>query len=284
MLHEELGIVYVSPGLKMRLYQPLKNQTNSDAYSPAEIATRVETAGVRKAKLALVPTLVLAILAGAFIAFGALLFTIVTTDSGLGFGPERLLGGLAFSLGLILVLIGGAELFTGNSLIVFAWADRKISFPSLMRNWGLVYLGNFVGASATAAIIYWSGIYKLADGEVAATAIGIAENKVSLSPIEAFIRGVLCNVMVCLAVWLCFSARTVSGKVFAIVFPVTGFVAMGFEHSIANMFFMPTGWLLGSQVVEIGNYASNLLFVTIGNIFGGGVLVALVYWLVYGKS
>jgi formate transporter len=284
MLHEELGIVYVSPGLKMRLYQPLKNQTNSDAYSPAEIATRVETAGVRKAKLALVPTLVLAILAGAFIAFGALLFTIVTTDSGLGFGPERLLGGLAFSLGLILVLIGGAELFTGNSLIVFAWADRKISFPSLMRNWGLVYLGNFVGASATAAIIYWSGIYNLADGEVAATAIGIAENKVSLSPIEAFIRGVLCNVMVCLAVWLCFSARTVSGKVFAIVFPVTGFVAMGFEHSIANMFFMPTGWLLGSQVVEIGNYASNLLFVTIGNIFGGGVLVALVYWLVYGKS
>jgi formate transporter len=284
MLHEELGIVYVSPGLKMRLCQPLRNQTNSDAYSPAEIATRVETAGVRKAKLALVPTLVLAILAGAFIAFGALLFTIVTTDSGLGFGPERLLGGLAFSLGLILVLIGGAELFTGNSLVVFAWADRKISFPSLMRNWGLVYLGNFVGASATAAIIYWSGIYKLADGEVAATAIGIAENKVSLSPIEAFIRGVLCNVMVCLAVWLCFSARTVSGKVFAIVFPVTGFVAMGFEHSIANMFFVPTGWLLGSQVVEIGNYASNLLFVTIGNIFGGGVLVALVYWLVYGKS
>jgi formate transporter len=284
MLHEELGIVYVSPGLKMRLCQPMKNQTNSDAYSPAEIATRVETAGVRKAKLALVPTLVLAILAGAFIAFGALLFTIVTTDSGLGFGPERLLGGLAFSLGLILVLIGGAELFTGNSLIVFAWADRKISFPSLMRNWGLVYLGNFVGASAAAAIIYWSGIYKLADGEVAATAIGIAENKVSLSPIEAFIRGVLCNVMVCLAVWLCFSARTVSGKVFAIVFPVTGFVAMGFEHSIANMFFMPTGWLLGSQVVEIGNYASNLLFVTIGNIFGGGVLVALVYWLVYRKN
>lgn len=269
--------------MNIRSCHPLKNQANFDAYSPAEIAIRVEDAGVRKARLATVPTVVLAILAGAFISFGAMLYIIVVTDSGLGFGPERLLGGLAFSLGLILVLIGGAELFTGNSLIVFAWADRKIRFASLMRNWGLVYLGNFVGASATAVIIYFSGILNLADGNVAATAVRLAEIKVNLSPIEALIRGVLCNVMVCLAVWLCFSAKTVSGKIFAIVFPITGFVAMGFEHSIANMFIIPTGWLLGSQLISIGNYASNLFFVTVGNIIGGGILVALVYWLVYRK-
>ncbi len=256
-----------------------------DAYAPAQIAQRVEAAGVTKAGLATVPTLVLAVLAGAFIAFGAMLYTMVTTESGLGFGPQRLLGGVAFSLGLILVLVGGAELFTGNSLIVFAWADRKIAGRKLLRNWTLVYLGNFVGASATAVIVHWSGIHGLADGAVAATARGIAEAKVALSPVELLIRGTLCNVLVCLAVWLCFAARSVTDKVLAIVFPIAGFVALGFEHSVANMYMIPAGWLAGSELVTFGGYAVNLILVTIGNTIGGGVLVALVYWLVYrGRS
>jgi len=262
----------------------LTQHNNTDAYAPAEIAQRVENAGVAKAELATIPTLVLAVLAGAFISFGAMLYMVVVTNSGLGFGPERLLGGLAFSLGLILVLVGGAELFTGNSLIVFAWADRKITGTHLLRNWGLVYLGNFVGATATAAMVHWSGIHNLADGEVAATAIRIAETKLALAPIEVFIRGILCNVLVCLAVWLCFAARSVISKIFAIIFPISGFVALGFEHSVANMYMIPAGWLAGSELVSIGGYAANLLIVTIGNVIGGGVLVALVYWLVYRKS
>ncbi len=261
------------------------SQPNSvDAYAPAEIAEQVETAGVAKAGLAALPTLVLAVLAGAFIAFGAMLYIVVVTNSGLGFGPERLVGGLAFSLGLILVLVGGAELFTGNSLIVFAWAERKITSARLLRNWGLVYCGNFIGATATAVMVHWSGIHGLADGAVGVTAIRIAEAKLALAPIEAFIRGILCNVLVCLAVWLCFGARSASGKILSIVFPIAGFVALGFEHSVANMYMIPAGWLAGSELVTVGGYAANLLLVTIGNVIGGGVLVALVYWLVYRKG
>lgn len=257
---------------------------SNDAYAPAEIAQRVENAGVAKAELASIPTLVLAVLAGAFIAFGAMLYVVVVTNSGLGFGPERLLGGVAFSLGLILVLVGGAELFTGNSLIVFAWADRKITSGRLLRNWGLVYLGNFIGATATAVMVHWSGIHSLADGGVGATAMGIAEAKLALSPLEAFTRGILCNVLVCLAVWLCFAARSVAGKILAIVFPISAFVALGFEHSVANMYLIPAGWLAGSGLVTAGGYAANLLVVTVGNVVGGGVLVALVYWLVYRRG
>ena len=255
-----------------------------DAYAPAEIAQRVENAGVAKAGLATIPTLVLAVLAGAFISFGAMLYVVVVTNSGLGFGPERLLGGMAFSLGLILVLVGGAELFTGNSLIIFAWADRKITGARLLRNWGLVYLGNFIGATATAVMVHWSGIHTLANGEVAATAIRIAEAKITLAPHEALVRGILCNVLVCLAVWLCFSAHSAAGKILAIVFPISGFVALGFEHSVANMYLIPMGWLSGSGLVTLGGYGTNLLIVTVGNVIGGGVLVALVYWLVYRKD
>lgn len=262
----------------------MTRHNNTDAYAPAEIAQRVENAGVTKAELATIPTLVLAVLAGAFIAFGAMLYVVVITNSGLGFGPERLLGGLAFSLGLILVLVGGAELFTGNSLIVFAWADGKITGPRLLRNWGLVYFGNFIGASAMAVMVHWSGIHATGDGAVAATVIRIAEAKLALTPLEAFVRGILCNALVCLAVWLCFSARSVSGKILAIVFPISGFVALGFEHSIANMYLIPAGWLAGSALVTMGGYVANLAVVTLGNIIGGGVLVALVYWLVYRED
>lgn len=250
-----------------------------DAYPPAQMARLVEEVGVRKANLATVPTLMLGLLAGAFIGFGALFYTIVISESALGYGPTRLMGGVAFSLGLILVIVGGAELFTGNSLIVMALAQRRIALSALLRNWGLVFVANFAGAVATAFAIAWSGA--LSHPAVTATAIRIAEAKIGLDPIAAFSRGVLCNVLVCLAVWLCFAARTVADKVLVIPLPIAAFVALGFEHSIANMFFLPLGMLLGSETVGLAGMLANLIPVTLGNIVGGGLLVGGVYWAIY---
>jgi formate/nitrite transporter len=250
-----------------------------DAYPPAQMARLVEEVGVRKANLPTLPTLTLGLLAGAFIAFGALFYTIVITDSTLGFGPTRLIGGLAFSLGLILVIVGGAELFTGNSLIVMALAQRRITLAALLRNWGLVFVANFAGAVATACAVAWSGV--LSGDAVAATALRIAEAKIGLDPVAAFSRGVLCNVLVCLAVWLCFATRTVADKVLVIPLPIAAFVALGFEHSIANMFFLPLAMLLGSTQIGLAGMLGNLIPVTLGNIVGGGLLVGGVYWAIY---
>ncbi len=256
-----------------------------DVYRPAVIAELIEIAGVAKAHLGILQTLTLAVLAGAFISFGAMLFTLVVTDSSLGLGPGRLLGGAAFSLGLILVVIAGAELFTGNNLIVMAWADRKITTIALIRNWMLVYAGNLVGAVATAAFVFWSGTLLTGDGAVSRTAVAIAQSKTALPLEQALIRGILCNALVCLAVWLSYAARQVSGKVLAIIFPVSAFVALGFEHSVANMYFIPLGMLIDDGVT-IGGLVRNLVPVTVGNVIGGGLLVGLVYWIAYrfGKS
>ena len=251
-----------------------------DAYRPPAIAKRVEAAGVAKVHLGFLQTLTLAVLAGAFISFGAMLFTLVMTGNDLGLGLGRLVGGIAFSLGLILVIIAGAELFTGNNLIVMAWADRKISATEVLRNWVLVYVGNFIGAVATAVFVYGSGTLGMGDGAVARTALSIAQAKVSLPYEQAFIRGILCNALVCLAVWLSYAARTVAGKILAIVFPISAFVALGFEHSIANMYFIPLGMML-DDTITVGQLAGNLLAVTAGNLIGGSVLVGLVYWIVY---
>jgi len=255
-----------------------------DAYSPAEIAARAENVGVAKARMPLVQLITLGVLAGAYIAFGGALFTLVMTGNELGFGPGRLLGGLAFSLGLILVVIGGAELFTGNSLIVLAWAERLVTSGELVRNWFWVYLANFCGALGTVALMYWSATLELGGGQVAATAVAIAEAKVSLGFVEALTRGILCNVLVCLAVWLCLGARTVVSKIMAIVFPISAFVALGFEHSVANMYLIPIGWLAGAETVTVAGFLNNLLPVTLGNIIGGGFFVAAVYWLIYRRS
>lgn len=249
--------------------------------APAEIARLVEDVGTRKVALGLVPTLSLAVLAGAFIAFGAMFFTVVVTGSELGFGPTRLLGGVAFSLGLVLVIIGGAELFTGNSLIVMAWASRRVSTVALLRNWGIVYAGNLVGAIGMAVMVHASGVLSLGDGAVGVTVDAITQSKLSLDPGAAFVRGVLCNVLVCLAVWMCFAARSVSGKVSVIIPPVTAFVVLGFEHSVANMYLIPVGMLHRDGTIDAVALIASLLPVTAGNIVGGGVLVALVYWLIY---
>lgn len=268
-----------------------------DAYAPADMAARVEAGGVTKANLDIATVLALAVLAGAFIALGANFATIVLTDSGLSYGLSRLAGGLVFSLGLILVLVGGAELFTGNILMVMAWASSKVSTLRLLRNWAVVYAGNFIGALATAGGVYLSQQWTFAGYPVGATALTIAHAKVQYDFVAAFMLGVFCNALVCLAVWLSFSARTTTDKILAIIPPIAAFVAVGFEHSIANMYFIPLGlWLradarvlemagrLPEQVSDLtwmGFFGANLLPVTLGHLVGGGVLVAAVYWFVY---
>jgi len=254
-----------------------------DAYAPAEIARMVEEVGVRKVRLSALQTMTLGLLAGAFIAFGAMFYTLVVADSALGLGPTRLLGGVAFSLGLILVVIAGAELFTGNNLIVMAWADRKISTGELLRNWVLVYAANLAGALGSVVFVYLSGTLDLGGGAVARAAAGITEAKLQLDWQQAFARGLLCNALVCLAVWLSMAAHSVSGKILAIVFPITAFVALGFEHSVANMYLIPIGMLAGGEI-DPAAFLANLVPVTLGNIVGGAGLVALVYWVAYVRS
>jgi formate/nitrite transporter len=255
-----------------------------DAYAPAKIATLVENAGTNKAQLPTLETIALGILAGAFIAFGAMYYTLVMTGNELGFGPGRMLGGVAFSLGLILVVVGGAELFTGNNLIIMAWSSGRISGAQVMRNWALVYTANFVGAVASAFVMYWSGVMELGDGAVAQTAATIASAKVDLSFTQAFFRGILCNALVCLSIWLCFAAHSVVSKIVAIIFPISAFVALGFEHSVANMYLIPVGMLAGAEGVTVAGLFANLLPVTLGNIVGGSAFVALTYWVVYLRN
>jgi len=269
-----------------------------DAFPPPEMAERAENVGVQKANLDFWSTFALAVLAGAFIALGAEFCTLVVTNTGFGFGMTKLLGGLVFCLGLILVVVAGAELFTGNNLIMMAWVSRKISLGRVMRNWVIVYLGNLAGSVATALIMYLTRQWAFADYGVGVTALNIANAKVNLSFMEGLTRGIMCNALVCLAVWLCLSGRSVMDKILAIIFPITAFVASGFEHSIANMYFIPIGILVKAEpeVVEAaGKVASdlanlnllgfigNLVSVTTGNIFGGGFMVALVYWFVYRR-
>lgn len=250
--------------------------TGIDAYAPREMAARIEQAGVSKAALGLVPLTTLGVLGGVFIGFGAVLFTSLTAGME-PTGPVRLLGGAAFALGLILVIVGGAELFTGNALMVMAWADRRISHRALLRNWAVVLVANGVGAVVLALMVWAAG---LLEGATGARAASIAEAKFALGWWEAFWRGVLCNALVCLAVWLTFAGRTVTDKVLAILWPVAGFVAMGFEHSVANFWLLAAGLLAGAQG-GLPEVAGNLVPVTLGNILGGAGGVALVYRLAY---
>ena len=260
-----------------------------DALVPAEMAAKAEKIGQAKATLDATSTFVLALLAGAFIAWGGVLYTVVvTTGPAVGaFGPTKLLGGLSFSLGLVLVVVAGAELFTGNNLIVMAWASGKISLRQVARNWLIVYAGNFVGAVGIAVIVFLAGIADGGGGAVGDTILKIAVSKCSLNWTQAVAAGVGCNMLVCLAVWLCLSARSVADKVLAIVFPVTAFVATGMEHCVANMFFVPVAILVQAQrgsdeSIGVGPFVlNNLLPVTIGNVIGGSLLVGFVYWFVY---
>jgi formate transporter len=266
-----------------------------DPYAPSEMAQRAETIGLAKAHLDGWSTLVLGVLAGAFISLGAIFSTTAGTDTGTGYGITRLIMGTAFCLGLILVVIAGAELFTGNNLIIMALVGGKVTVRELLRNWTLVYIGNFLGSFLTVVGMFFTMQYMNDSYKVGATALTIANSKVNLDFVTALARGVMCNALVCLAVWLCYSARSTTDKILSILFPITAFVAAGFEHSIANMYYIPYGILI-SNVPEVvkaagspnlanltwsGFIINNLIPVTIGNVIGGSVLVGFVYWFVY---
>jgi formate transporter FocA len=275
-----------------------------DALLPPEMTAKAEAIGVSKTALDWLDTFVLAVLAGAFIALGAMFATTVTAGAAgeLPFGVTRLLAGLVFCLGLILVVVAGAELFTGNNLIVMAWADRRVTLRRLLRNWVIVYAGNLAGATATAGLLFLTKQYSFGDGEVGLAALNTAELKSGFGFGQAIALGIMCNALVCLAIWLTYSARTVTDKILAILFPISAFVAAGFEHSIANMYFLPIGLLVKEGAPDsfwstiekrpsdfpdltIGNVVfANLVPVTLGNIIGGSVMVGLVYWLVYARS
>jgi formate transporter len=266
-----------------------------DAYQPAQMVCRLEDTCMTKTSRDTLSTALLGILAGFFIGLGAVFCTLVTTDIGLGFGLGKLLGGLSFSLGLILVVVAGAELFTGNALIIAPWLSTRVSGSALLRNWTIVYFTNFAGALILVAILYHAQFWTLGGYGVGANALMIASGKTSLAFVPALCRGILCNVLVCLAVWMCLSARSVTEKMMAIVFPITAFVACGFEHSIANMFFIPMGITLAGQAevvqaagltasqianVNVFGLVHNLIPVTIGNVIGG-TSVGIIYWLIF---
>jgi formate/nitrite transporter len=242
-------------------------------HKPSEIAELVEKAGVAKASIALHALIMLGVLAGAFIAFGAAFYIMSMTGTDLTYGPSRVLGGVVFSLGLILVVIGGAELFTGNALIVMAWVDRHISTQALLRNWTIVWCANLAGALLIAAALSQTSLITSGFGATAAT---IATGKMALAPLDIFVRAILCNSLVCLAVWLSFAATDVTGKILSLILPVAAFVALGLDHSIANMFLLPLGLMAGAEG-SAALAAQNILIATTGNILGGAGGVALAY-------
>jgi formate transporter len=279
----------------------MNEQPRLDMLVPLEMAQKAEDIGVKKAAMGWRNMFLLAILAGAFIALGAIFATTVTAGAAgkMPFGIVKLAGGLVFCLGLILVIIAGAELFTGNNLIIMALASRKITIKQLLRNWVIVYIGNFSGAIMTVILMLLTNQYTAGNGAVGLNILAIANAKCDLGFIQAVTLGMMCNGLVCLAVWMCFSGHTTTDRVLAIVFPITAFVAAGFEHCVANMYFIPMGlfvklfakmefWTsIGKTSADYaaltwGNFfVVNLLPVTIGNIVGGVVMVGLIYWFIY---
>ena len=276
----------------------LEHDKQFDLFLPPVMAQKAEDLGARKTRMPFYKTLPLSVLGGAFIALGAIFCTITLAGSAdMPYGMGRMAGGLAFCLGLILVVIGGAELFTGNNLIVIAWASGKVKTRALLRNWLIVYLGNFLGALLTAMLMVTAKQYAAGGGGVGEMALKIAASKVNLGFAQAVALGILCNALVCLAVWLTYSGRSTTDKIFAILFPVSAFVAAGFEHSVANMYFIPYALFIQqfdpAFVASLGGavhlegltwgafLVKNLLPVTIGNIIGGSLMVGAVYWLVY---
>ena len=263
-----------------------------DVFAPKEIAERVRTVGVAKTRLPFLSLMMLGVLAGAFIGLGALYFVLVKSDPSLGFAGGQVLGGLTFSLGLVLVIVAGAELFTGNNLLAMAWADGLISTGEVLKNWTVVCLSNFIGAAGLALLVFLSGHTDMNNGAIADQYIKIAGAKCSLPFWTAFFRGMLCNVLVCMAVWMALAGRSVVDKAVAIIFPISAFVAAGFEHSIANMYFIPLAMLIktfgvhsaGSEAVTWTGFFNNLFPVIFGNLVGGSVLVGLVYHVIYRRA
>ena len=266
---------------------------NFNAYSPAEIQEAIEKVGVKKATMGFLPSFMLAVVAGGSIGLGALYYTIVACDPDLSFATIRVVGGLVFSLGLAIVLIGGAELFTGNNLIVMAWASGKISTTEVLRNWLIVYCGNLVGSLGLVILVLLSHHPDFNGGRIGLSILNTAAAKISPDMVTLFFKGILCNVLVCLGVWLAYAGRSVTDKIVGLILPISAFVAAGFEHCIANMYFLPLAWLLtetgqvpagfDASVITIPGIIHNLVPVTLGNIVGGAGLVGFVYWTIYRK-
>ncbi|MDW7738596.1 MAG: formate/nitrite transporter family protein [Bacillota bacterium] len=291
------GIGVVPEELPVPVSVPAATTPVTSCDTPAEIARSVVGVAQKKAATAPVSLIMLALLAGAYIALGAVMFTIITNDLAvyIGDGLSRLVGGISFSIGLILVILGGAELFTGNNLLVTGYLDKKVSGRQVLNNWVWVYLFNFAGALLVVALFYFSGIWKANDGSIALRVINIAYAKSTLTWGEALFRGILCNWLVCLAVWLSLAGKDAISKILGIMIPITAFVAAGFEHSIANMYFVPMGIMVKNNIFIQGLvspailqsiswqsfFLNNLIPVTIGNIIGGVVFVAVAYWTCY---
>jgi len=269
-----------------------------NAYSPAEIKEAVEKVGVKKANLPFLASLMLAVIAGGGIGLGALYYTVVVSDAALSFAAARVMGGVVFSLGLIIVLVGGAELFTGNNLIVMAWASGNVSAKEMLRNWVVVYFGNLIGALGLVILVFFSHHLDMNGGRVGLSILNTAVAKIQPDAVTLFFKGVLCNLPVCLAVWLAYAGRTVTDKIVAAILPVSAFIAAGFEHCVANMYFLPLAWLMArtgnvpadfdASVITMTGIIHNLVPVTLGNIVGGAGLVGAMYWTIYrtafGKS
>jgi formate transporter len=265
-----------------------------DAYSPAEIQDKVEKLGVKKARMPFLPEFMLSLVAGGSIGLGGMFFAIVLADPMLSFAPQRLLGGLVFSLGLALVMIGGAELFTGNCLIVMAWCNGQIRTSEVMRNWTVVWVGNLIGALGLVFLLFMSHFADLNNGAVGAALLKLAIGKIQPDMVTIFFKGILCNLLVCLGVWLAYAGRSVADKMAGMVLPVACFVAAGFEHCVANMFFLPMAWVLAVtghapagldvSMITFGGMVHNLVPATIGNIVGGAGFVGLIYWAIYRKG
>ncbi|ACV23522.1 Formate channel 1 [Slackia heliotrinireducens] len=275
--------------------------TKPDCRGAAALFAQAQNVAIGKTKLTPLSTFALAVMAGMLIATGATFMLLVKGDTNLGFAASQLLGGLCFSLGLLCVIIAGAELFTGNCLMVCAAADKKISWGAVLKNWGIVYVGNLVGSLLMVAILLGANYAGMAGGAVGDAMINVANSKISLSPSAIFFRGIMCNWLVCLAVWMGFAGRTVIDKVFTSIFPVMAFVACGFEHCVANMFFLPMGIAALNtvgytgeidpakldaimQTVTAGGACYNIALATLGNIVGGAILVGMIYWVAYHKK
>jgi formate transporter len=271
---------------------------NLNAYSPAEIKEAIEKVGVKKADLPFLVSLMLAVIAGGSIGLGALYYTVIVSDAELSFATARLMGGLVFSLGLVIVLVGGAELFTGNNLIVMAWASENVSTKKMLRNWVVVYFGNLIGAVGLVVLVFLSHHLDMNGGRIGLSVLTTAAAKIQPDAATLFFKGVLCNLLVCLAVWLAYAGRSVTDKIVAAIFPVSAFVAAGFEHCVANMYFLPLAWLMtrtgnvptdfDASLITMAGIIHNLVPVTLGNIVGGAGLVGAMYWMIYrtafGKS
>lgn len=264
---------------------------NFDALLPNKVVEQLENIGAAKTAIPLFSLILLGMMAGSFIGFGALYYTLITSDPSIGFAGSRLLGGIGFCLGLILVVVTGAELFTGNNLLTIAWAGGKISTFAMMRNWVIVCIANFIGAASLALIVVWSGHTEMNNGLIAEQYMKIAAMKSTLPFWTAFFRGLLCNALVCMAVWMALSGRSLIDKAMVIIFPISAFVAAGFEHSIANMYFLSIAMILQAlhmvtPVAAIGwsGFFGNLVPVILGNLVGGSVVVGLVFHVIHPRK